>query len=258
MSQILRRNPFGSTPNKIISRLQSRGVITVPPFIIDGDLLTNLIAYWKLDEASGQRNDSIGTSHLSDVNTVLSAPGIVSTGADFERSTSECLSITDNEALSMGDIDFTIACWVKFEAVNVTQYLVAKYNTGTNEREYALLYTTASNRFQLSVSGDGTAFTSVTATTFGAASADTWYFVVVYHDAANDLIGISINNNAFTTAAHTTGVFDGTSNFNLGALGNTPGSFLDGVLDEVGIWKRKLTANEITQLYNGGFGATLS
>jgi hypothetical protein len=38
-----------------------------------------LIGYWKLDEASGQRNDSIAGNHLTDVGTVPSTAGILDT-----------------------------------------------------------------------------------------------------------------------------------------------------------------------------------
>jgi hypothetical protein len=43
------------------------------------NLLTSLVAYWNLDEASGQRNDShINLLHLTDNNTVTSAAGLSS------------------------------------------------------------------------------------------------------------------------------------------------------------------------------------
>lgn len=39
------------------------------------NLLTNLVSYWKLGEVSGTRNDSHGTNHLTDNNTVTWNPG---------------------------------------------------------------------------------------------------------------------------------------------------------------------------------------
>lgn len=44
-------------------------------------LLTSLIAHWKLDEASGTRNDSHGTNHLTDNNTVTTATAKLGTNA---------------------------------------------------------------------------------------------------------------------------------------------------------------------------------
>ena len=67
-------------------------------------LPTNLIAYWKLDEASGTRNDSKGANHLTDNNTVTQAVGKVGNAAQFTLANSEYLSIADNADLSAGDI----------------------------------------------------------------------------------------------------------------------------------------------------------
>ena len=50
-------------------------------------------AYREMNEASGTRNDSHGANHLTDNNTVGSAPGIVGTAADFEAGSLEYLSI---------------------------------------------------------------------------------------------------------------------------------------------------------------------
>src|SRR5690348_11404000 len=71
-------------------------------------LTDSLVGYWKLDEASGSRADSAGANTLTDNNTVAGLAGLISNAGDFERDNSESLSIADNAALSMGDIDFTL------------------------------------------------------------------------------------------------------------------------------------------------------
>jgi hypothetical protein len=38
--------------------------------------------------------------------------------------------------------------------------------------------------------------------------------------------------------------------FNIGAIYSTPVSFLNGRIDEFGIWNRALSATEVTKLYN--------
>ena len=47
-------------------------------------LTTNLISYWKLDETSGTRVDSVGNNDLTDNNTVLYGAGKQGNGADLE------------------------------------------------------------------------------------------------------------------------------------------------------------------------------
>ena len=79
--------------------------------------------------------------------------------------------------------------------------------------------------------------------------------VIAWHDATADTVNISINNGSTVSAAYTFGSANGSSAFELGR--RTGGaSYLNGALDEMGIWKRVLTAAERTRLYNNGAGVT--
>lgn len=82
---------------------------TIPPLLVD------LVSYWSLDEASGSRNDSHGSNHLSAVNAVGSAEGVQGNAAML--STTAYLSAADDDTLRMGDVDFTIACWAWFTSL---------------------------------------------------------------------------------------------------------------------------------------------
>lgn len=177
--------------------------------------------------------------------------------AQFTAANLEYLSIADNTSLSMGDIDFTCAGWVYFDTlVGATRNygLIGKYTTVTNNREYLVALNT-NNNLTFIVSSDGTGANTASATDLTALSTGTWYFVVGWHDATNNLIGISVNNNNPTTTAWANGVLDSTTPFNLGNWGNNT-QYHDGRMCGVGIWKRVLTAAERTALYNSGNGLT--
>src|SRR5881394_1372626 len=73
--------------------------------------LTSLVAHWKLDQTSGLRADSHGGNDLADFNTVTFAAGKIGNAASFLGVNEESLGAADNAALSMGDIDFSIALW---------------------------------------------------------------------------------------------------------------------------------------------------
>ena len=208
-------------------------------------LLKELISHWRLEEASGVRADAHGGNDLGDVNTVGQAAGKLGNAASFVATNEESLSIGDNTALSMGNIDFTIAGWVRFDTVAGTG-LLGKWASGS--LEYLVYFDGTNLRFHVSNDGDA----NVSVVNSAAISANTWYFFVAWHDAAADTINISVNN-AAASAAHATGVNNGTASFYLGR--NEEGlTFLNGRLDSISIWKRALTANERTQLYNGGNG----
>lgn len=223
-------------------------------------LTTDLVAYWKLDEASGTRNDSAGANHLSDSGTTASATGKISNGADFENSTPTHLSRSDNAALSLGaDTAFAFALWIKVEAYSGFQdHIVSKAaaNDGTGD-EYKL-YFNGLNQLTFVV-GNGSSSASVSETTLGQPATATWYFVVIQHDPAANTISIQTGTGSTlgtaVTAAWSGGTQDTTAEFRLGAATSNDNLAFDGVIDEVYFRKGStLSAGEVTQLFNGGAG----
>ncbi len=89
---------------------------------------------------------------------------------------------------------------------------------------------------------------------FGVPSTATYYLVHGWHDSINDELGISVNAGIANTTAHSAGVFDSTSNFTMGRNDESLTLYWDGLIDEAGFWKRVLTSDERTQLYNAGNG----
>lgn len=217
--------------------------------------IAGLVAWWRLNESSGARADAHGGNALTDNNTVAAAAGVHGQAADFEADNSEYLSRADNAALSLGDIDATLGAWARLESKGATRTLFSKFESSGNQREYRLIYDSALDRFVWSVSSDGTSGGEVTvrADALGSPATNTWYFLIVWHDAAGNQLGIQANNGAGNTAGHSAGIFNGTAAFRIGAAGG-PSQFMDGRVDEVFLYKRLLTTDERTWLYSSGAG----
>ena len=222
-------------------------------------LIDNLISYWKLDETSGTRADSHGSNDLTDNNTVGSATGIINNGADFESTNSEFLSITDAAQsgldLGAGGTDFSISFWFNAESLPSSgQYRTWfwKWVGGTNNRQYVIDLTNASGTYKssilLSSTGSAGAYSSEVnfSTSFSTA---TWYHFVYVYDASAGELKAYVNASLEVTHTGTpTSIFDGNGDFKVGA----GQGYIDGVLDEVGVWDRTLDTTEISSLYNGG------
>lgn len=224
-------------------------------------LLTSLVSHWATDEASGSRADSHGSNTLSDISTVGSAAGKIGTAADFERDNSEALSCSSNSTLQTGDIDFSLALWVQLEtkAGGGSDYAALGKGDGSSG-EYFVQYrnATGQDRFSFRVFG-GSGYGSegaVLANTLGSPSAGTWYFIVAWHDASANTVNIQVNDGGVDSSSHSAGVYVGTGDFALSWP--TFSNHWDGLVDEVGFWKRVLTSGERTQLYNGGAGLAYS
>lgn len=213
---------------------------------------TGLEGYWKLDEVSGNRSDSHGSNTLTDNNTVGSASGVIGNAADFEAGNSEYLTIADNPSLSTGDIDFFVQAWIRAESADAAMIVCGKWGSeGT--REWVLYYDLNAHRFRLLVSNDGTNFSLVEIEPTAAVAGNT-FCLHAWHDAANNEIGIAFNAGTPVTTSHTTGCNNNTSNFTIGRNDDGPSGYFDGLIDEVGFWKRVPTSTERTQLYGSGAG----
>lgn len=213
-------------------------------------LNAGLVAFWKLDEVSGARADSVGANHLTDNNTVTqAAAGKVGSAAQFTAASSESLSIADNAAVSTGDIDFSFAAWVYLDSKGADRVILGKAGATT---EYLLRYVSSSDRFQF-YCANGASNGNVLANVLGSPALATWYFIVVWHDATANTLNIQVNNGTTNGTFYSAGVADGANGFRLGAQDNNV-DYWNGRIDAVGFWKRLLSGAEVTSLYNSGNG----
>lgn len=217
-------------------------------------LTDNLISFWELEEASGTREDAHGANDLTEVGAVANAAGKVGNAVDFEFTDSLYLSRSDNADLSVGDIDFTWACWVNAESFQAAadQYIFIKGNEGTIE--YYLRVSGSGIEVKFGVYGSSGFGNQGAAGINAFLSTGTWYFIVGWHDATADTVNIQINNGTPTSVAHSAGAHDGAATFYLGDYATGGTRNWDGLVDQLAFWKRVLTSDERTTLYNSGAG----
>jgi hypothetical protein len=218
-------------------------------------LLTDLVSYWKLDESSGNAIDSHGTNHLTDMNTVGAATGKINGGRDFVPANTEYFTLAHNSSLAL-ETSFSFQAWVKLDDINNYRVITAKVSPTIYE--YIFSYWDSPGRFTLELYSTDNDDYAVVHDTFGTKSTGVWYLVHAWYDYAAGQIGISVNAGTPNTAAFAFPVSGNTQPFSLGASldggSGTPVYPWDGLIDEVSFWKRVLSADERTELYNGGDG----
>jgi hypothetical protein len=217
-------------------------------------ITTSLVAYWDMDETSGNRADSVGANTLTDNNTVGNATGKISTAANFVSANSEYLSIADNADTSIGS-SFSLAGWFRVTNTTNVQFLVARDNNGAT-RDYTIDVENGYVRFIVFDSSN--AFMCITDSP--SISANTWTFLAATWDEAGDDCAISINagtqsvNSAYSIAGNTS---DKNLVTSFGRREDGSG-YLNGDMDEWGLWKKTLSTTEISDLYNANAGCTYS
>lgn len=148
-------------------------------------------------------------------------------------------------ASGFGDTDFTVCGFFKgsLPTPSNTFFQFSVYNSSL------LIDLDSSSRVKatFSISYPSVNAVSVTATTYGPSSWSSWSFVVVQWISSTKTLKISVEDGAFDSTV-------GTGSFP--ASGGTPSAAFYGpngivYVDSWGIWRRALTATEITQLYGG-------
>jgi len=217
-------------------------------------LTTNLLSYYRME---GDSTDYWGSATGTDTNvTYGSSYGKVNQGANY-NGTSSVTNATISSGLSG---DFSVNVWVKLSSAGGSQSLfdshVASYSnywmqlqldSGTGRWGFGL-YDGTNNPYL--VAGNNTP------------SAGTWYMLTAVRDHAAGKMHLYVNGTE-VSGSPITDTTTGTptySDFNFGARENTAGTYiqrLNGDWDEGGVWSKVLSAQEISDLYNGGAGDTM-
>ncbi len=218
-------------------------------------LYTNLISYWPLDEASGSRADSVLANNLTDNNTVTSTTGKQSNAAVFTKANSEYLSTADNAALSAGDVDFYVSCWI-YPTLNDGSVMTIVSKGSSTQKAWSVNISWADSKVYFDAYTPAGALTYIGTT--GTVTTNTWYFVEAWHDATANTITIALNGTSASTAFPSGGVRDDNGLFMVGASeSGAVTRYYQGRIDELGFWKNYIpNSTERTWLRNSTTGRT--
>jgi hypothetical protein len=220
------------------------------PFSNHATLTNNLVSYWKLDETSGVRYDSVTTSanDLTDNNTVgVSLAGPSGTVAQFTAANSESLT---GSSLTLG-AEASIATWVKISSF--TNYMLLFGTSDGTNRGMELYAGATSNNINAVQHNSGVG-------EFGATLnnniTDTWMFLVATYSQSGDnkvhlwKDGVDVAQSLAVTGTpgHIGPLGMGNWAFGASTQNNGPS----------GVWTRSLSAADITSLFNSGIGKSYS
>ena len=213
------------------------------PFTLE----TNIVAYYKMDESSGNSLDSVWSNTLINANVSYSG-GKINNGANFNGSSSSLLSSTKPVSIANGNA-CTIAGWVKLSGTGSSQFIFDVVSTD-NLRQITI-DKNASNTvsgFLYANSVQRVSWSSVVDT-----SNTLWYHVALSKNTS-DLLTLFVNGSQVWNIT-----VSGTQN--LWASGGiwvwrhswATANYLNGSTDELWIWQRELSLTEIQKLYNAWY-----
>lgn len=220
-------------------------------------LTDNLLAYYKLDESSGNASDSTGNGQtLVNTNTVAYAAALINNGADFgATNTNKVLVKNTTVGYPNGAQPGSISLWTKIRTAPSSGGLAELGDMRSpNGLGLHLRYGNSAGTLQLAALRDSDSFANNALVNITLSTSAFTHCVCSYDGSA---VSLYING-VFQTSVASTSTVTGTAvtGFATGDVINGPAIPLSAFTDEIGIWSRGITSTEVTQLYNGGIGLT--
>ena len=198
-----------------------------------------LVAYWSLNTNA---NDYINSNNGTTFNTT-SITGKIHNAYDF-NGVNAYIEIPNSSTLNItGSI--TIQAWIKRNSDPILWARRASIVNKGGDNQYRLQHSINNTGFEFAIRT--MSWTSFVASTT-APQQDVWYFVVWTYDGS--AVKIYVNGVLERSISRTSPIMSNISPVNIWRRATINDRYFDGIIDEVGIWNRSLTASEIASLYN--------
>lgn len=213
----------------------------------------NNLFYYDFNENSGTKVNNIVSSGSIDLNSsgnwttgFLGASSMGGNGLNqHAQNTSAQLGLGAN---------FSVTFWFNRNIITDQGTGLIGYLT-ESDKGWALSGSSNVGKIQLAISNDSTLVSALTTTINQVANR--WYFGAMTYNGTGVKIYINATEEANATILERSLV---RANFTIGRYptGVAAGNFFNGSIDEVGIWNRTLTQQDINDLYNSGVGLPFS
>jgi len=212
------------------------------------DFKSGLVSYWRLDETTGTSiADSVGTNTGTSANnaSTMTTGGKVGNALDFNGS-SDYINIDGVETWDNYN-ESTISMWIKSNDKTQTNKYMYMEGSSTNNNSFFGIAIVNNHLYSFARNAAAeTIFTEEASTELN----ETWHHVVVVRTQTNYILyldGVLEDSDTFTWETIDS---DKTT---LGCTGRLSGyaNLFNGAIDEVCIFNRALSANEVASLYAG-------
>lgn len=224
--------------------------------IASAGALETPVAYWSFDENSGDTaRDATDKGHDASLDgpewTIGKFRGALEFdgGADFAE-------VDDHPDLNFGpDDSFTIAMWAKYSSdvagTGIASWVVGK--AGQLPAHYLFGYHPDGNGFRLKLDDGGTDLKL----DFAFNPDDEWHHIAAVRDKDSGEARLFLDGKLVSSKADSTGDTTNDAPLHIGQRGDG-GEFMNGVVDELAIWRVALTEDEIAKVMSDGLASILA
>jgi Concanavalin A-like lectin/glucanases superfamily len=211
----------------------------------------SFIGWWKLNETDGNTAyDSAGGHNGTLVNGPVWTTGEIDGALSFDG-VDDYVEIPDANLNLTSQV--TISAWINSKSRTARQAIVGQWNSADSPAKQSVLLDARGDvdqRFCLSLSGNGTDATKYTVYSKQRFLPGTWYHVVGTYDGS--MMKIYVNGQIENSTPAAGNIFVSNTEWIIGAINSGTDAFFAGIIDDVRIYNRTLSADEVTQLFREG------
>lgn len=231
-----------------------------------GDITTNLVAHWKLDDKAANTTvvatvGGNGTLNGGDNTSAkrVDGPGdSIPYGMSF-NGTDDYVDLTTNNSTLLKNVGaFTLACWMKTSATPTTSAALLFVNNGSavgsSRASLWVLATTGKSQASARAGDAESIQAKISDSTYNDGA---WRHVAMTVNIPGDTITLYVDGSAVSATGTIAFTNSATSDINplrvaIGGIGSPASNFINGSLADARIYTRALIAGDIGELYDLG------
>jgi hypothetical protein len=205
----------------------------------------NLQGYWRLADATDESSNSYDLSGTAPTYTT----GKFGNGGDFEAGSSQYLAIADASCANLEiSGSQTWSMWIKPESFPAGHMMAMSKDNGGATAQMRVITSGSSAYVRFALAG---LTTNILVDSAVVLQTGKWYHCVGVYDSDATKLKIWLNGvkkEVTASGSHT----DTNADFHISGWDNAATEYFDGIIDDVAIWDRALTDQEVFNLYTGG------
>lgn len=208
--------------------------------------LSGLVGYWPLDGDSNDRSVKTNNGAINGTTFTTNRLGNTSSACFFNGS-GTYVGIPDSSTLDVTNL--TLAFWFRLDSSDTARELVNKFG-GDGSISFGSEYSGGNGRIYFRVSTGGSLGSLTDLPSATVINTATWYHFVGTYDGAE--VNLYINGVRENSTPKTGTIFNSAEEIKIGRYGYYSGWVFHGAIDNVAIWNRALSSNEVSEVYSAG------
>lgn len=206
-------------------------------------LTDNIIAYYKLDESSGNAADSVGSNTGTNTD-VTYASGKINNAGTFNGSSGKI--VLASQPVTGSPVTASFTCW--FKTSSATRQGILTFGDSSTSKDCLQLYIYTDYKLHLDFTATGGPNTT------GTVNDGNWHFAAISISSGTATLYMDGSSIGTVGSGDLKISTSGTQFKHIGVDPSGTPHYFNGQIDEVGVWSRALSSTEVTALYNSGNG----